>query len=109
MIEILILLSEQEQDTFSFTTLAAALLCIRDAGARACSVRLRQFAVRHQIARPTSSTIQGFCGGLHPSLQGPSAGVVKVSLRGGLPALERGWEEGVYSSGLKAIEGGKSL
>ena len=55
MIEILILLSEQEQDTFSFTTLAAALLCIRSGGDRACSVRLRQFAVRHQIAGPTGT------------------------------------------------------
>jgi hypothetical protein len=65
MIEILILLSEQEQDTFSFTTLAAALLCIRDAGARAFFVRLRRFAVRQQIAGPT-----GMCpwGGEHHTL-----------------------------------------
>ena len=57
MIEILILLSEQEQDTFSFTALAAALLCISDARARACSVRSRQFAVRRQIAGPTGIDI----------------------------------------------------
>ena len=60
MIKILILRSEQEQDGFSFKALAAALLCIGDAGARDRSVRLRQFAVRHQIAGPTGTFFYAF-------------------------------------------------